>query len=390
MNNYLVLDCETTTFQKGNPYSQQNKLCLVGLFNGLTEYIYDIEYSDNNYHKTLQTLQEKLNETQLLVCFNGKFDLAWLSRYSLDYSHCRIHDCQLVHFILTGQQDSYPSLNQVAEYYHLGTKLDIVKEEYWKNGIDTTEIPLEILSEYLIQDLNLTEQIYLNQVTSMSHMPLAMQRLISLSNQDLLVLLEMETNGLKLNFPGMKQASNTINEQIETIKGELNAIFTGIPISCLNYNSGDVLSTLLYGGTLNETIRTVVGEYKSGPKLGQPRYSISHQEYICLRRYEPPKGSKLKKEGFFATNEETLRNIKTTGQARLLLDKILELGKLEKLNSTYYEGLAKLHKEKDWPDDYIHGQFNQCVARTGRLSSSSPNLQNLPPEMDSFCISRFK
>ena len=71
------------------------------------------------------------------MVFNGKFDLAWLRRYNIDFSSCRIWDCQLVHFILTGQKESYPSLNEVAEYYGLGTKLDQVKEEYWNNGIDT-------------------------------------------------------------------------------------------------------------------------------------------------------------------------------------------------------------------------------------------------------------
>lgn len=386
---YLILDCETTTFQKGHPYSQCNKLCLVGIRTPTNQYIIDIEYSDHSYADNLRLIQEILNETRLILCFNGKFDLAWLSRYSLDYSHCRIWDCQLVHFILSSQQEAYPSLNQVAEHYNLGTKLDEVAE-LWKNGIDTTQIPLDLLTEYLIQDLALTEQIYLKQVTDMSLMPKAMQKLISLSNQDLLVLLEMETNGIKLNFPGMKQASITINEQIELIKGELNGYFSDIPAHCLNYNSGDVLSALLYGGTIREYVRTVVGQYKSGPKLGQDRYRVSEREHVLLRKYTPPRGSELKKEGFYATNEATLRSIKTGDRlSRTLLDKILELGKLEKLSGTYYSGLEKLHREKDWEEDYLHGQFNQVVAVTGRLSSSSPNLQNFPKEVDDFIVSRY-
>jgi DNA polymerase-1 len=107
------------------------------------------------------------------------------------------------------------------------------------------------------------------------------------------------------------------------------------------------------------------------------------------RRFQPPKRSALKKEGYYATNEETLRRIKTTKSGRVILDKLLELSKLEKLISTYYDGLISLHQEKDWEDDYIHGQFNQVVARTGRLSSSTPNLQNLPPEMDGFILTRY-
>ncbi|MCR4284923.1 MAG: DNA polymerase, partial [archaeon] len=295
-----------------------------------------------------------------------------------------------VHFILSGQEDTYPSLNQVAEHYKLGTKLDTVKEDYWKNGIDTPMIPLDILTEYLVMDLTLTEQIYLKQNQQLSSASPEMKKLVSLSCQDLLVLLEMETNGLKVNFSEMKEASITINQQIETIKGELNALFSNVPSNLLNYNSNDVLSALLYGGKIQETIRELIGVYKTGSKLGQPRYSISYHEHLLPRRYEPPRGSELKKEGYFATNEETLRNIKTSSSSqRLLLDKILKLSKLEKLTGTYYEGLTKLHMEKDWEQDYIHGQFNQCVARTGRLSSSSPNLQNFPPEVDKFIITRY-
>jgi DNA polymerase I-like protein with 3'-5' exonuclease and polymerase domains len=390
MYEYLCLDVETTTFQKGNPYSKCNKLCLIGLrFPDGTNKIYDIEYGDHSYAENLREVQDTLNQAKLLIGFNIRFDLAWLRRYNLGYSHCRAFDCQLAHFVISNQQDAWPSLNQVAEHYNLGTKLDIVKEEYWKNNIDTPDIPLTILTDYLNMDLVLTEQVYLKQKQQLLLDTPQRQRLVSLSNQDLLVLLEMETNGIKLNFPGMKQASNTINEQIETIKGELNDYFSGIPAACLNYNSGDCLSALLYGGKLTETIRTVVGEYKTGPKSGQPRHTITYNEHVLPRRYEPPKGAELKKEGFFATNEETLRSIKASSTQRMLLDKILQLSKLNKLTGTYYEGLAKLHQEKDWPDDFIHGQFNMCVTRTGRLSSSSPNLQNFPPEVDQFIISRF-
>jgi len=386
---YLVLDCETSTFCKGSPYSQRNKLCLVGVKNELRGQTFDIEYSDHTYRKTLELLQYYINDTNLLVLFNAKFDLAWLRRYGLDFSHCRIWDCQLVHFITTYQVNVMPSLGEVAAFYGIPGKLDKVKE-LWTAGLDTHEIPLDILTEYLIQDLTITEQIYLSQKEQLMSAPLQMQRLVSLSNQDLLVLLEMETNGIKMNFTGMQEASSSTKQQIETIKGELNDIFRHlIPSYCLNYNSGDCLSAILYGGTIVETMRIQNGVYKTGDKAGLPRYRLETKSHVLPRRVEPPRGSELKKPGFFSTNEETLRNIKAKKEDKLLLDKILELSKAEKLNGTYYEGLAKLHTERDQEPDYLHGQFNQCVARTGRLSSSNPNLQNQPPEMDQFIESRY-
>jgi len=387
---YLVIDCETSTFQTGNAYSKRNKLCLVGIkTSDKSDYCFDIEYSDHNYAEHIAVIQEIINDAKTLVLFNAKFDLAWLLRYGIDFSHCRIWDCQLVHFILSGQQAVFPSLNQVAECHQLGTKLDIVKEEYWNKGLDTTEVPIEILTDYLVQDLSLTEQVYLKQVELVASAPLSLQRLISLSNQDLLVLLEMESNGIKMNFQGMIYASSTTNEQILTIKENLNDFFRDAPDYCLDYNSGDNLSTLLFGGKIIEPVRTVIGVYKTGAKIGQDRYRVSLVEHVLPRRFEPPRGSNLKKEGFFATNEATLRSIKAQKESRVVLDQLIELSKLEKLNNTYYDGFRTLHETKDWERDYIYGQFNQVVARTGRLSSSAPNLQNLPPEMDNLIETRF-
>jgi hypothetical protein len=70
---------------------------------------------------------------EILVGFNIKFDLHWLRKYGINFVGKRVWDCQLVHFILTGQQDTYPSLNSVAAYYDLGSKLDVVATEYWNN-----------------------------------------------------------------------------------------------------------------------------------------------------------------------------------------------------------------------------------------------------------------
>ena len=144
---YLIIDTETTTYSKGNPYSQQNKLCLVGIRDPEgNNLIYDVEYSSFGYAKVLERIQQKINDTKTLVLFNAKFDLAWLRRYGINFHHCRIFDCQLFHFINTGQLYPFPSLNQVAEYYNLEQKLDIIKEEYWDKEIDTIDIPLYILT----------------------------------------------------------------------------------------------------------------------------------------------------------------------------------------------------------------------------------------------------
>ena len=180
---YLVLDVETTISNKGNPFDQTNKLCMVGLLTANEKTIYDIEYSVDPYKESLKQIQLAVDKCDVLVGFNIKFDLHWLARYGITFANKRIWDCQLTEFILRSQTQSYPSLNGVSEYYDLGSKLDEVKENYWKNGIDTNKVPKDILSEYLEKDLELTEQVMSLQMQELADQP-QLRRLISLHNQD--------------------------------------------------------------------------------------------------------------------------------------------------------------------------------------------------------------
>ncbi len=193
--NTIILDIESTISNKGNPFDERNKLCYVGLHHNNVSNLFDIEYSGNPYRDRLNAIQSMLNNDAILVGFNIKFDLHWIRKYGINFMDKRVWDCQLVHFILTNQQNPYPSLNSVAEYYGLGSKLDVVATEYWSNGIDTPDVPKDILEQYLEQDLILTKQVFEKQYEEVMSLPVERQRLISLHNQDLLVLEEMEYNG---------------------------------------------------------------------------------------------------------------------------------------------------------------------------------------------------
>lgn len=82
-----------------------------------------------------------------------------------------------------------------------------------------------------------------------------------------------------------------------------------------------------------------------------------------------PHGKKTKSG--WSTDAETLENLRPYSP---VIDTILLYRTYQKLNSTYVEGLLKVVGE----DGYIHSTFNQTEARTGRLSSNEPNLQNIP------------
>src|SRR3990167_3202177 len=96
--NLTVLDCETTISNKGNPFDETNKLCVVGIYSGLMDdsKVYKIEYDEEPYGDNLRNLQLMLNVSDLLILFNGKFDLNWLARYGIKLSQkIRIWDSQL-------------------------------------------------------------------------------------------------------------------------------------------------------------------------------------------------------------------------------------------------------------------------------------------------------
>ena len=133
----------------------------------------------------------------------------------------------------------------------------------------------------------------------------------------------------------------------------------------------------------------VAGQYKTGARAGEEKLKWEEYEVRLPRRLVPLKGSELAKEGLFSTDERTLRSLKPNQEAKEILNTILTRAELEKRKSTYYQGLVKLIDENNWKKGEIHGQLNQCVARTGRLSSSRPNLQNFDGEIKTLFKSRY-
>lgn len=380
-DNVIVLDVETTISNKGNPFDESNKLCYIGVDRDC----FPIEYDSSPYVDHLRIVQTTIDSSSLLVGFNIKFDLHWLARYGITFNNARIWDCQVVHFILTGQSDSYPSLNGVCEYYGLESKLDVVSEHYWKNGIDTPDVPREILEEYLLKDLELTRQVYEKQVEELADKPL-LRRLVSLHNQDLLVLQEMEFNGLLYDEEKSNELANELDKDIERLD---RLLYDNHNCDSLNLNSVDHLSAFLYGGSIRLRRRVPCGYFKTGPRAGEPKERWEDYEVEFPRLVRPLKGSELAKEGLYSTDESTLRSLKGSKKAMEVIELLLKRAELEKRVSTYYRGLLKLREECKWKRGIIHGQLNQCVARTGRLSSSRPNLQNFDGEIKQLFYSRF-
>lgn len=358
----IIYDVETTTFQKGNPFSKRNKLVLAGF-----------KYPTGDYFLSDELL---VHPEYLLIGFNIKFDLHWAQRYWQWGYDLKIWDVQLAHFMLTGQVHVYPSLNDVCKYYGHPEKLDVVKLEYWDKGIDTDQIPRDVLEKYLKQDLDVTELCYKSQVEEFKSNP-ALYKLFRLACRDLLVLADMEWNGLPFNEELAQENSEALGYMIENSLFLLNSVYPNIPV---DWNSVDDLSCFLYGGLIEKEERYQVGVFKSGAKEGQPRFKINILQYHMPRLATPIKGTELKKEGYWSTDDKTLKQLKGSKRLKEIISWITAYRENSKLRNTYFQGYLDLRTEMDWEEGELHGQFNQVVARTGRLSSTKPNLQNPPPE----------
>ena len=382
----LVLDVETTISNKGNPFDERNRLCYVGLYNDNVCDLVDIDYSGSPNRDRLASIQRCIDSHDVLIGFNIKFDLHWIRNYGISFVGKRVWDCQLVHFILTGQQNPYPSLNGVASYYGLGNKLDVVASEYWGNNIDTPSIPRDILEEYLKQDLQLTQKVYEKQMEEFAQCAKPLQRLISLHNQDLLILQEMEYNGILFNEEECIKLGTKTKKDIENID---SILYTYHSLPEFNPNSTEHISALLYGGSIKVRRQEVIGTFKTGTRAGLPKSQWKEHVITFPRLANPLRGSELEKEGFYSNDEQTLKSLKGSKKAKELIDIILTRATLEKRLSSYYEGLVELRKTMNWKEGVLHGILNQCVAKTGRLSSSKPNLQNFDGEIKKLFGSRY-
>lgn len=378
LKNPVVLDVETTTAAKGNPYNTTNKLVTIQLKQGDSP---PIILTKENFSDAVDII----NTASIIIGFNLKFDLAWIKKVLGVVPEC-VWDCQLAEFIFSRQTWKYPDLETTCQKYEVGHKLDIVKTEFWDKGIDTDQIPFEILAEYGAQDVNVTWEVFKKQLEIFKTEKQHQFRLFRVHCNDLLVLLEMAANGIVYDEQASLAKSQDLNKAIKLLDEKIYAFTNGVPI---NLDSRDHISCLLYGGVIKEEVRVPVGVYNSGAKIGQVRNKVIINEYKLPRIVEPLKGSELKKEGYFSTEEDTLLSLKPNASTKKLIKWLLERSKIIKLQSTYLEGLPKTIKDMSWPPNMLHSNLNQCVATTGRLSSTKPNQQNLPKEAKQYCVSRY-
>lgn len=402
---YLFVDCETTIYKDGNPFSTPNKLCAVGIWFEGQYYEWDIEHSGNPYGNKLREISELFSRAVCIVGFNLKFDLHWLRNYIPDLAIPRVWDCQLFEFIRSNQNAAFPSLDGAAEEYGLPPKIDYIKVNYWDKGLDTTDVPWLDLSDYLKRDVELTREVFWYQHSQFEG---NRRNLFLLHCHDLIVLEEMEFNGLKYDKERSLELGNGVAHEITRVQQEL-AEEVGCPD--INWGSTDHLSAILYGGHINyESTEVVTRQYKHTSRTYERKCKRWH---VLPRKVDPPDGSETKPTSewsdqelarrnaertakgdppfyrVYSVDEDTLKGLRRHRSVRKIIDLLLQLADLRKLEGTYYFGIPKLMNEMKWPDGYIHGTINQCRAITGRTASSKPNLQNFDGRLKHLFPSRY-
>ena len=264
---------------------------------------------------------------------NLKFDVSILEQHGLAVRGLHF-DTLIASYLLN--PSAQHKLDKLAERYlnyemiHIAELLGSGKKQK-----KMTELPAVDVVNYAAEDADITLRLYHHFQPLIKEM--GMEKLFyDLELPLIKVLLEMERNGVKLDVDLLRQLSVELDGQVAQLQ---QAVFDRAGKE-FNLNSPQQLGTILFDEL---EIHRELG-LKKAPKTKTGQYSTSEK---VLERYA----------------------------AHPVINHILEYRQLTKLKNTYLDALPQLVHPGT---GRVHTSFNQTVAATGRLSSSNPNLQNIP------------
>ncbi|MBO7160809.1 MAG: DNA polymerase I, partial [Paludibacteraceae bacterium] len=305
---------------------------LVGLsFAWKAHEAYFIAVNQENVQYVLDLLRPAFeNETTQKIGQNCKYDLMVLSRYGIEVKG-ELFDTMLAHYLL--QPELRHGMDYLAEIYL--NYQTITYEELvggkGKKALAITEVPLEQLTNYAAEDADITLQ--LKEKLSAELKEAGMEKLFYQLEMPLLrTLARMELAGVRIDSQALGASANVMRKQLESIEQEAFA---------------------LAGMEFNLSSAKQVGE-------------------VLFDHLKIVEKAKKTKTGQYVTSEEVLESLRSKHP---LVGKILDYRGIKKLLSTYIEALPALVNPQTGK---IHTSYNQAVTATGRLSSSNPNLQNIP------------
>ena len=261
---------------------------------------------------------------------NIKFDILALRKYGVRVKG-PLFDTMIAHYLLNPELRH--GMDYLAETYlkYKTVPIEDLIGPKGKKQASMRTVPIEQIKEYAAEDADVTLRL------KHYFAPLLKQEdveslFFEMEMPLIYVLAEMEATGVKLDTEALKQSSEVLSQQLIALEQSIYE---------------------LAGQTFNINSTKQVGE-------------------ILFDKLKLDEKAKKTKTGGYSTSEEVLEKIRGKHP---IVGKLLEYRGIKKLLSTYIDALpALIHPETG----KIHTSFNQAVTATGRLSSTNPNLQNIP------------
>ena len=261
---------------------------------------------------------------------NIKFDLLILSNYGVEVKG-KLFDTMIAHYVL--QPELRHNMDYLAEIY-LSYKTIHIDELIGKKSPQQRtmrSVDLATITEYAAEDADITFQ--LKQLLAAQIKENQIEELFFDIEMPLVpVLVAVEKHGVLIDDFALKQSSEILTAEMIKKEEEIHQL------AGFDFNIG------------------------SAKQVGE----------VLFERLHIVEKAKKTKTGQYSTGEDVLESLKGKHP---IVDKILEYRGLKKLLNTYIDALPALINAKTGK---IHTSFNQTVTATGRLSSSNPNLQNIP------------
>ena len=270
------------------------------------------------------------NEDSLKIGQNIKYDMIVLQNYGVEVKG-PLFDTMIAHYVL--QPELRHGMDYLAEIYlHYQTiHIDELIGPRGKNQKNMRDLSPKDVYRYACEDADVT--LKLKNVLEKELKANDAERLFYDIEMPLVpVLVNIERNGVLLDTEALKQSSAHFTAQMQNIEQEIYQ---------LAKESFNIASPKQVGEILFDKLKIV-------------------------------EKAKKTKTGQYITSEEVLESLR---HKHPIVEKILEHRGLKKLLGTYIDALPQLINPRT---GRVHTSFNQTVTSTGRLSSSNPNLQNIP------------
>jgi len=371
----LSIDIECS-FGPNRPIDKGFYLTCVGIVNqDGKETVIWFDHSEVNqvgWQTNLSVLRHLIEKADTIIAHNLKYDMTVLRNYNISFEKQKLWCTMVTEYLLSGHDKRRTfSLDAVAKHYDLGMKFDKVKA-LWSSGIETYDIPKDVLSEYVLQDCHLAMEIYKKQKEH-PEMPL-LSKVHALQMEFQLSLSDMELYGFKFNADKAHELVNEMDNTMAMMEDEIKEIAGEQDI---NIGSWQQRSAILFGGVIKKTrYEWVIVTLKSKPESRYYEKAITYDYEHPGLGFTPP--NKIPKE-YCSSDKATISKLtaKTPAQKRIK-SLLLEYSVVKKAKETLHGKDNKGLINKIGVDGNIHPHFNMTVTATGRLSGSDPNPQNMP------------